>query len=133
MGLVEDISFSVSSGGCYQSDVKRFGLVGLVISARSRCKVKMVSRRVQCSRRCRFGLGLTRSPKWWRLDYMSRQRYMCQRTRAPLFLFKFTHKVAFSFVQRIPDCLKIKCKLKGYGFGSSRRWNLWKPIVTTVK
>ena len=36
------ISVSVSFGGCFQSDVKRFGLVGLVISARSRFKVKRV-------------------------------------------------------------------------------------------
>ena len=38
------ISVSVSFGGCFQSDVKRFGLVGLVISARSRFEVKTVSK-----------------------------------------------------------------------------------------
>ena len=34
------ISVSVSFGGWFQSDVKRFGLVGLVISARSGFNVK---------------------------------------------------------------------------------------------
>ena len=45
-----------------------------------------------------FGLGLTCSPKWWRLDFISRLGKSCVSKSATISFSKFTHTAPFSLV-----------------------------------